>query len=137
MLTNECPIHYICLKKPIHCERGYIFYEFISDLYLHFRTPQPVKPPTNLITIPSFHASDEAAHLVVQEATFHQQVLEEDYAIAPLHTWDTDLLMLSLEKQTWFREKEPREKFDWFTNSEDNIREEVAQILKVKGSGLD
>ena len=97
-----------------------------------------MKPPTNLIAIPIFHASDEAAHLNVQEATFHQQVLEEDYAIAPLRTWDKDLLTLSLEKQTWFKQKEPRprEKFDWFTSSEDDIRAEVAQILKAKESGL-
>src|ERR1700679_1462704 len=53
MLTDKCPIHYICLKKPIHHERGYIFYEFISDLYSRFRTPQPTKPPTNLIAIPT------------------------------------------------------------------------------------
>ncbi|KIM71186.1 hypothetical protein PILCRDRAFT_17297 [Piloderma croceum F 1598] len=137
MLTDECPIHYIHLKKPIRRERGYVFYEFISDLYSHFRTPQPTKPPTNLIAIPIFHASDEAAHLNVQEATFHQQVLEEDYVIAPLRTWDKDPLTLSLEKQTWFKQKEPRprEKFDWFTSSEDNIRAEVAQILKAKESG--
>jgi hypothetical protein len=70
--------------------------------------------------------------------TFHQQVLEEDYVIAPLCTWDKDPLTLFLEKQTWFKEKEPRprDKFDWFTSSEDDIREEVVQILKAKGSGL-
>ncbi|KIM77214.1 hypothetical protein PILCRDRAFT_12214 [Piloderma croceum F 1598] len=137
MLTNKYPIYYICLKEPIHHERGYVFYKFTSDLFLRFHTPQPTKPPTNLIAIPTFHASDEAAHLVIQEETFHQQVLEEDHVIAPLHTWDRDLLTLSLEKQTWFKEKEPRpkERFDWFTNSEDNIREEVVQILKAKESG--
>ena len=137
MLTDKCPIHYICLKKPICCERGYVFYKFISDLYSRFRTPQPMKPPTNLITIPIFHASDEATHLDIQEATFHQQVLEEDYVITPLHTWDKDPLTLSLEKQTWFNQKEPRprEKFDWFTSSEDDIRAKVVQILKVKESG--
>ena len=137
MLTDEYPIHYIRLQKPIRRERGYVFYEFISDLYSRFRTPQPTKPPTNLIAIPIFHASDEATHLDIQEATFHQQVLEEDYAIAPLRTWDKDPLTLSLEKQTWFKQKEPRprEKFDWFTSSEDDIRAEVAEILKVKESG--
>ena len=39
MLTDECPIHYIHLKKPIRRERGYVFYKFISDLYSRFRTP--------------------------------------------------------------------------------------------------
>jgi hypothetical protein len=33
MLTDEHPIHYIHLKKPIRHERGYVFYKFISDLY--------------------------------------------------------------------------------------------------------
>jgi hypothetical protein len=59
MLTDKYPIHYIHLKKPIHHERGYVFYEFTSDLFLCFRTPHPAKPPTNLITIPIFHASDK------------------------------------------------------------------------------
>jgi hypothetical protein len=30
--------------------------------------------------------SDEADHLTTQEATFHQRVLEKDYAIAPLRS---------------------------------------------------
>jgi hypothetical protein len=84
MLTKEYPTHYIHLTKLIHCDRGYIIYEFTSDLFSHFCTPQPVKPLTNLITIPEFHASDEAAHLITQEVTFQQQVLKEDYAIPPL-----------------------------------------------------
>jgi hypothetical protein len=33
-------------------------------------------------------------------------------------------------------DEEPEEKFDWFSSSEDNIREEVARILKAKESGL-
>ena len=72
MLTEERPTHYIHLTKPIHHDRGYIIYEFMFDLFSHFCTPQPAKPPTNLITIPKFHASNEAAHLITQEATFHQ-----------------------------------------------------------------
>jgi len=56
--------------------------------------------------------------------------------IPPLCTWDRDLLTISLEKQTWFKEKEPRARFDWFMSSAHDIREEVVQILKVKESGL-
>jgi hypothetical protein len=46
--------------------------------------------------------------------------------------------LYSLEKRTWFKEKDPRqrERFNWFMSSEDDIREEVAQILKEKESGL-
>jgi hypothetical protein len=88
MLTEECPTHYIHLTKLICHDQGYIIYKFTSDLFSRFRTPQPAKPPTNLVAIPEFHADDEAAHLTTQEATFHQRVLEKDYAIAPLRTWD-------------------------------------------------
>jgi hypothetical protein len=34
---------------------------------------------------------------------------------------------------TWYnREDEPEVRVNWFTSSEDNIREEVARILKEK-----
>jgi hypothetical protein len=132
MLTKEYPIHYIFLTKPICCDRGYIIYKFTSNLFSCFRTPQPVKPPTNLIAIPQFHASNETAHLITQEATFHQRVLKEDYIIPCLHTWDNDLFMMPQKNLTWFKEKEPETKFDWFINSEDDIREEVVKILKAK-----
>jgi hypothetical protein len=107
MLTKEYPTHYIRLTKPIHCDRGYVIYKFTSDLFSRFRTPQPVKPPTNLVTIPEFHASNEAAYLTTQEVTFHQRVLEEDYTIPPLCTWDRDLFStMPLRNMTWYNEKE-------------------------------
>jgi hypothetical protein len=138
MLTEEYPTHYIHLTKPIHCDQGYVIYKFTSDLFLRFRTPQPVKPPTNLVTILEFHASDKAAHLITQEATFHQRVLEKDYTITPLCTWDRDpFSTVPLKNMTWYnREMEPEVRVDWFTSSEDDIREEVVRILKVKESGL-
>jgi hypothetical protein len=46
--------------------------------------------------------------------------------------------MMSLKNLTWFKEKEPkpRAEIDWFKSSENDIRKKVAQILKVKESGL-
>jgi hypothetical protein len=76
---------------------------------LHFRTPRPEKAPTNLITIPEFHAHSEAAHLVSEEETLHQRVLEDDYAIPPLRTWDNEwspLLMETWDNVTWGEEME-------------------------------
>jgi hypothetical protein len=136
MLTKECPIHYIRLTKLIHCDQGYVIYKFTSDLFLCFRTPQPAKPPTNLVAIPEFHADNKAAHLITQEATFHQRVLEEDYAITPLRSWDRDpFSTVPLKNMTWYnREDELEVRVNWFTGSEDNIREEVVRILKEKGS---
>jgi hypothetical protein len=126
MLTEEHPTNYIRLTKPISCNRGYVIYEFTSDLFSGFCTPQPAKPPTNLVAIPEFHAHDETTLLVRQEATFHQQVLEEDYALPP-RTWDRDLFATPPE----YTEK----KFDWFMSSEDDIRKEVANLLKRRETG--
>jgi hypothetical protein len=67
--------------EPIRCDKGYVIYKFISNLFSRYRTPQPEKAPTNLIAIPEYHAHEEAAHLASQEPTLCQQVLEEAYAL--------------------------------------------------------
>jgi hypothetical protein len=67
------------------------------------------KAPTDLITIPEFHAHSEAAHLVSEEATLHQQVLKDDYTIPPLCTWDNEWSPLHMEmwgNVTWGEEME-------------------------------
>ncbi|KIM85648.1 hypothetical protein PILCRDRAFT_5317 [Piloderma croceum F 1598] len=79
---------------------------FLS-LFSCFRTPQPEKAPTNLIAIPEYHAHSEADHLISKEATLHQQVLEEDYALPPLRIWDNDwspLYVETLKNMTWSEE---------------------------------
>ncbi|KIM79857.1 hypothetical protein PILCRDRAFT_10034 [Piloderma croceum F 1598] len=88
--VGEYPINFICLMEPIRRDKAYVIYKFASDLFSHFRTPQPEKAPTNLIAIPEYHAHEEAAHLVSQEATLHQRVLEEAYALPPLCTWENE-----------------------------------------------
>jgi hypothetical protein len=111
--VEKYPINFICLREPIHCEKGYVVYKFTSDLFLHFRTPQPEKAPTNLIAISEFHAHCKAAHLVSEEATLHQQVLEDNYALPPLCTWDNEWSLLHMEmwkNVTW------GEGWKWFTS---------------------
>jgi hypothetical protein len=76
--------------EPIWRDKGYVIYKFVSNLFSHYHTPQPEKAPTNLITIPEYHAHEEAAHLVLQEPTLHQQVLEEAYTLPPLCTWENE-----------------------------------------------
>ncbi|KIM78552.1 hypothetical protein PILCRDRAFT_11243 [Piloderma croceum F 1598] len=103
----EYPINFICLKEPIHCDKGYVVYRFTSDLFSCFRTPQLEKAPTNLIAIPEYHAHSEADHLISKEATLHQQVLEEDYTLPPLRIWDNDwspLYVETLKDMTWSEE---------------------------------
>jgi hypothetical protein len=107
--VDEYPINFVRLGEPIRREKGYIIYNFTSDLFSHYRTPRPEKAPTNLIAIPEFHAHSEAAHLVSEEATLHQRVLEDDYAIPPLRIWDNEwspLLMEKWDNVTWGEEME-------------------------------
>ena len=79
--TEVFPTNLIRLGKPICCDRGYVIYKFISDLFSHFRIPQPESAPTNLIAISKYHTNSKVAHLRVQE---------KDYALPPLHAWDDD-----------------------------------------------
>jgi hypothetical protein len=46
--------------------------------------------PTNLIAIPVCHMHEEADHLMIESATLHQRILEEDYALPPYCTWESD-----------------------------------------------
>jgi hypothetical protein len=88
--TEEYPINFVRLKKPIQRNRGYVIYEFTSDLFSRYRAPRPEKAPTTLIAIPEYHAHEEADHLLSQPATIHQRVLEVDYALPPLRTWENE-----------------------------------------------
>ncbi|KIM79391.1 hypothetical protein PILCRDRAFT_10511 [Piloderma croceum F 1598] len=105
MLTEEYSTHYIHLTKPTCCDS-------------HLPT---LSPSQNSMPV-----------------TKHQRVLKEDYTITPLRTWDRDpFYMMPLKNMTWYDEKEtePEVRVDWFTSSEDDIREEVVRILKAKESG--
>jgi hypothetical protein len=67
------------------------------------------KVPTTLIAIPEFHAHEEAAHLVSQEPTLRQQVLEEAYALPPHCTWENEWsppFSETLQDLTWSEEVE-------------------------------
>jgi hypothetical protein len=102
--VEEYPINFIRLKEPIQCDKGYIIYKFASDIFSHFCTLQPEKAPTDLIAIPEYHAHEEAAHPVSKEATLHQRVLEEAYALPPLRTWENEWsppYLETLKNLTW------------------------------------
>ena len=86
----DYPIIFICLKKPIHREEGYIIYQFTCDLFSRSPNPESIEPTTNLIAIPEHHAHEETAHLKYQISTLHQRVLEKVYALPLLHTWENE-----------------------------------------------
>jgi hypothetical protein len=70
----DYPIMFIHLKKPIHCEEGYVIYQFTCNLFSHSPNPESLEPPTNLIAIPEYHTHEEAAHLEYEISSLHQQV---------------------------------------------------------------
>jgi hypothetical protein len=78
---TDFPINFIRLKKLIHCEEGYVIYQFTSNLFSCSHNPQSLEPPTDLIAIPEYHAHEEVAHLRYETATLHQWVLEKAYAL--------------------------------------------------------
>jgi hypothetical protein len=49
----DYPVMFIRLKKPFHCEEGYIIYQFTCDLFSHPPNPESIEPTTNLIAIPA------------------------------------------------------------------------------------
>jgi hypothetical protein len=71
--TEEYPINYVCMKKPLWGKKGHIIYEITSDLFSRFRYPQPERAPTNLIAIPYFHTHEEGMNLQVYKPSFNQR----------------------------------------------------------------
>ncbi|KIM82741.1 hypothetical protein PILCRDRAFT_7647 [Piloderma croceum F 1598] len=71
-LRRAFPIIFLCLKKPICCEEGYVIYQFTCDLFSRSPNPESLEPPTNLIAILEYHTHEEAAHLKYEISTLHQ-----------------------------------------------------------------
>jgi hypothetical protein len=110
-ITNY-PIMFICLKKPINCEEGYVIYQFTCDLFSHSPNPESLEPLTNLNAIAEYHAHEEAAHLKYEISTLHQRVLERAYALPPLCTWENEWSPLpfgKVEDLSWSEEVEKAE----------------------------
>ncbi|KIM71261.1 hypothetical protein PILCRDRAFT_17225 [Piloderma croceum F 1598] len=83
---------------------------------------------STIIAIPDYHTTETGRYLTIQPNTFNQEMVPgyPNLARPPRHLWE------------YRREEEKKEeKFDWFTSSKDDIRMEVANILKARelGSG--
>ncbi|KIM73840.1 hypothetical protein PILCRDRAFT_14910 [Piloderma croceum F 1598] len=108
----DYPIIFIHLKKPFHHEEGNVIYQFTCDLFSRSPNPESLEPPTDLITIPEYHAHEEAAHLKYEILTLHQRVLEKVYALPPLRTWENEWSPLpfgKVEELSWSEEVERAE----------------------------
>jgi hypothetical protein len=109
--TEEYPINYVRMKKPLWREPGHVIYEITSDLFSRFRYPRPERPPTRLIAIPYLHAHEEGMNLPVYKPSFNQRVQPgfTGLALPPLRIWDEkqDIIMPEVKNNlSWYEEME-------------------------------
>jgi hypothetical protein len=128
--TNTVKFHvYHCvLGLPFLRQGGYTFYHSNPHVLSRETIPRTEDPVTTIIAIPDYHVTEAGRYLFIQANTFNQEMVPgyQNLARLPCHIWEY------MEEQ-----KELEVKFDWFSSSEDNIRAEVARILKERelGSG--
>jgi hypothetical protein len=129
--TNAVEFHiYHCvLGLPFLHQGGYTFYHSNPHVLSHETIPHAEDSVTTIITIPDYHVTKVGQYLSIQANTFNQEMVPgyPNLARPPHCIWEY------MEEQ-----KELEVRFDRFSSSEDDIREEVARILKERehGSGL-
>jgi hypothetical protein len=118
--TLEFHVYHCILGLPFLHQDSYTFYHTIP------RTEDPV---TTIIAIPDYHTTEAGQYLSIQTNTFNQVMVPgyPNLTKLPRRIWEY--------KEEQQQQKEQEIKFDWFSSSEDDIREEVARILKVRESG--
>ena len=124
----EFHVYHCVLGLPFSRQGGYTFYYSNPHVLTRDTIPRTEEPITTIIAIPDYHVSKAGQHLPLQPNTFRQEMVPgyPNLAKPPRRIWE-------------YREEEEKKdrevKFDWFSSSEDDIREEVAKILKARESG--
>jgi hypothetical protein len=119
--TVEFHVYHCVLGLPFLRQGGYTFYHSNPHVLSHETIPRTEHLVTTIITIPDYQVTEAGWYLSIQANTFNQEMVlgYPNLARPPCHIWEY------MEEQ-----KELEVKFDWFSSSKDNIREEVARILK-------
>ncbi|KIM73589.1 hypothetical protein PILCRDRAFT_15100 [Piloderma croceum F 1598] len=124
----EFHVYHCILGLAFLCQGGYTFYHTNPHVFSCETIPHAEDPVSTIVTIPDYHTTETGQYLTIQPNTFNQEMVPgyPNLARPPHRLWE------------YRREEEKKEKkFDWFTSSEDDIREEVASLLKARelGSG--
>jgi hypothetical protein len=129
--TVEFHVYHCILGLPFLCQDGYTFYYFNPHVFTCDTIPCTEDPVTTLITITDYYVTQAGQYLPIQANTFNQIMVPgyPNLAKPPCHNWEY--------REEEEEQKEQEVKFDWFSSSEDNIREEVARILKEREFGSD
>jgi hypothetical protein len=120
-------VYHCILGLPFLCQGGYTFHHSNPHILSCETIPRAENPVTTIITIPDYHITEAGWYFTIQANTFNQEMVlgYPNLARPSRCIWEY------MEEQ-----KEKEVKFDWFSSSEDDIREEVARILKERESGL-
>jgi hypothetical protein len=114
-----------------HRQGGYTFYYTNPHVFTCKTIPCSEDPISTIVAILDYHTSEVGWHLSIQPNTFNQ-IMVQGY---PNLTKPPHCIWEYREEEEEQKEKEQEVKFNWFSSSEDNIREEVTRILKVRESG--
>ncbi|KIM86084.1 hypothetical protein PILCRDRAFT_5151 [Piloderma croceum F 1598] len=122
----EFHVYHCILRLPFLRQDGYTFYYTNPHIFSCDIIPHSKDPVSTIIAIPDFHTPKAGQLLSIQPNTFNQiMALGYPNLARPPHCiWE------------YREEEEQKAKFDWFSSSEDNIREEVARILEERESKL-
>jgi hypothetical protein len=127
--TVEFHVYHCILGLHFLHQGSYTFYYSNPDIFTCETIPCTEDPATTIIAIPDYHTTEVGQYLSILANTFNQVMVPgyPNLAKPPHHIWE-------------YREEEEQKdqevKFDWFSSGEDDIREEVARILKARESGL-
>ena len=124
----EFHVYHCILGLAFLRQGGYTFYHTNPHVFSRETIPRAEDPVSTIVAIPDYHTTETGRYLTIQPNTFNQEMVPgyPNLARPPRRLWE------------YRREEEKKEKkFDWFTSSEDDIREEVASLLKARelGSG--
>ncbi|KIM78244.1 hypothetical protein PILCRDRAFT_11461 [Piloderma croceum F 1598] len=124
----EFHVYHCILGLAFLHQGGYTFYYTNPHVFTRETIPHAEDPISIIVAIPDYHTTEMSRYLTIQPDTFNQEMVPgySNLARPPCRIWEYGE-----------EEEKKQEKFDWFMSSEDDIREEVASILKARefGSG--
>jgi hypothetical protein len=123
-------VYYCILGLPFLHQGGYTFYYFNPYVFTCETIPCAEDPVTTIIAIPDYHTTKVSQYLSILANIFNQVMVPGYLNLTkpPHHIWEY--------RKEEEEQKDQEVKFDWFSSSKDDIREEVARILKARESGL-
>ena len=123
--AKEFHIYHCVLGLLFLCQGGYTFYHTNPHVFSRETIPHAEDPASTIVAIPDYHTSEAGRFLTIQPNTFNQEMVpgHPNLARPPRRIWEHR-----------GEEEKKQEKFDWFTGSEDDIREEVTRSLEERKS---